>query len=124
MKTKFAFVLAFTMLIVGWYCGASAEQVEKVREGNKPYVPTRLEWLATQLNIKGGHRWDGKYVIDFGALRNDSILIRVCYNPAAVKKDDLKKHVDDAKSRVRVMAMVYGWEKWVAVEEYWVEDKE
>ena len=104
------------MLFSGWMFSGEAEgQAVQLPEGQQPYVPTRVEWMAMELNAQsitlatsdGGHV-ETVYHTDGG----NGIQAIVAYNA-----DTSSAYIRDAQQRamqnLRDTAQFYGWEGWI-----------
>ena len=88
-------------------------------QGWKPYTPTRLEWLAVDLNASmriAGLMESSHFDMSFIPLeQEDTILISAIYLPGADQKA-IRTSVDYAKAFIAVRIKMYGW-SWVKVKE-------
>jgi hypothetical protein len=85
----------------------------------QPYVPTRLEWLALELNATSrvDLSLDSKYGMSFiDHDSEDTILIFVRYLPT-VDREIMNKSIDNAKKSISKMAESRGWSSWLKVKE-------
>lgn len=85
--------------------------------GDRPYVPTRLEWLVIELNAE----WrvqsdtDHAYSLEFFPLKGkDTVLIAAEFEPGG--EIDANIAIEAAKLNTVRWAQHYGWEGWVKVE--------
>ena len=82
----------------------------------EPYTPTRLEWLALDLESRFKSQLEGGDIssLDFTAIAPDTILISVLYtNDASAAFVD--RIIDTAKGFVEKDALSYGWSKWIRI---------
>jgi hypothetical protein len=98
-------------------CLAFAQDRSKL-QGWKPYTPSRLEWLAVELNA--GLRTDATeanpYSLSLVPLENeDTILIYVLYHPT-VNREVMNIAVDTARKAISTTAKTHGW-TWLKVRE-------
>ena len=88
-------------------------------EGGKPYTPSRLEWLAVELQAY--YRVDPKldlgFSIDFFPSENeDAILIYVIYFPN-VNRQLMNMSINSARKRISMIVKSRGWSSWLKVKE-------
>ena len=87
------------------------------RPGSERYTPTRLEWLALELNSTGkrsqahGHKFSLMYAPLHG---EDAIGIYVGHE-ADVDRARMDKAIDHAREMVIETAKTHGWDAWVQV---------
>jgi hypothetical protein len=109
-------------LFIGFFAGAMTVVCSTYGQKNDsplmvPYTPTRLEWLALDLESRYKSQFEGGDKIssfDFTAIAPDTILISVVYTndaPAAF----VDKIIDEGKHFVEMDAQSYGWSKWVRI---------
>jgi len=87
-------------------------------EGAKPYTPTRLEWIA--MEMEAGSRIDlerDEFMMDFVDLADqDAILIYVRYHPD-VNREYMNLSIENAKHLIGLKAKQRGWDSWLTVKE-------
>lgn len=91
-----------------------AQKETEQSEGNTPYTPTKLEWLALLSNVEQGN--DGEIHISFRPHpeKANTIQAQVFHSPG----DDeslVKGHMKIAERTVTQLSEQYGWE-WAEVE--------
>jgi hypothetical protein len=96
--------------VATWNLYAQQEQPE----GDKPYTPTKLEWLALLLNVE--QKGEGEIQIVFRPHREkkNTIKAQVVHAPQA-DKSLVKAHVTIAKRSVARISQQHGWD-WVQVD--------
>lgn len=88
-------------------------------EGGKPYVPSRLEWLATHLNAfyRVSLSRETQYSLTYVAVHDeDAILIYVRYYPQA-DRETVNGSIENAKELIKITARSKGWIAWLKVKE-------
>ncbi|MGB7912001.1 MAG: hypothetical protein WCF59_07225 [Desulfobaccales bacterium] len=118
MKLKLGLFLIPAILFATCFM-VCAQQVQPVPEGMKPYIPTRLEWLALDLNAN--YRQDMNelegYMLNFVALDTENtILIYVSYNKQT-RRELMNRGIDNARKLVENEARSRGWDSWLKVKE-------
>jgi len=106
-------------LLVVLTLGVDLAQDSPGWEGEKPYTPTRLEWLAVHLNagLRVPLSQSSGYSLDFVALpHQNTILIYVTYLPSADRRL-IKLSVTSARKMISIDAKARGWSSWLKVEE-------
>lgn len=93
-----------------WNLYAQKEQ----SEGEKSYTPTRLEWLALQLNVEQEHDGEIQMVFRPHREKKNTIEARVVHSPQA-DESLVKAHVTIAERSITRISRQYGWH-WVQVE--------
>ncbi len=84
-------------------------------QGDMPYTPTKLEWLALQLNILAGYQTEN-IDIDYIEVKNkDTIVIHIGYSPNT-SAEILTLAEKASKDAVRRLAKLYGWDNWVKID--------
>jgi hypothetical protein len=105
------------VLLVGFLVGAVTHGQRNQSPLMEPYTPTRLEWLALDLESRFKTQLEGGAGIsslDFTAVAPDTVLVTILYtNDASVAVVDTV--IEQAKSFVNEDAVSYGWSKWVRI---------
>ena len=86
--------------------------------GLEKYIPTRLEWLALQLNdlFQRDDVTQDKFSIYYApGIDGESIRVQVSYFDD-VDKEIMDMWISRSKSSVLTMAEFYGWSSWIKVE--------
>jgi hypothetical protein len=89
-------------------------------EGDKPYTPTRLEWLAVDLNgrLRVDLSEETGYLMQFVPMKGtDTILIYVTYLPS-VGRQAMIMSIDSARKVISIEAKARGWSSWLKVDEH------
>jgi len=78
-----------------------------------PYTPTRVEWLALQLNVEAGKRCDYQrdpdcFGVDFSAL-DDSSGLGLSLTKGATSEQIAREETVRAVEAVRMQALSYTW---------------
>lgn len=113
------FILVLVVLVIGCAAFAFAQQGKKELQGNKPYTPTRLEWLALEMNASDRKTaterlpWRVSFVPNH---KEDAILIFVLYYPS-VNREKMNKDIERRILITKTTAKKYGWESWLKVQE-------
>ena len=94
----------------------SAQRLQDL-QGWRPYTPSRIEWLAVELNAN--HRIDAQidkeYSLTFVADgTTDTIVIGVGVFPY-VNREMMNMGINHARKMVRMTAEKYGWDTWVKI---------
>jgi hypothetical protein len=118
MKYKFITTMVLVLLFVT-ALAAYAEQGPSLQEGMKPYIPTRLEWLAVELNAM--HRTDLNdlegYMLFFIPLeKENAILIFVRYTQKT-NREAMNIGIDTARKVIEMDVKSRGWNSWLKVKE-------
>ena len=110
-KSRLVFIGLFvvTVLICLTYAWAQNQN-----EGDKPYTPTRLEWLAVQLNSELSS-FTGVDV-GYSARRNNTLELIIRYLPQT-DRAILNKIVNLHKKHAIESAKVRGWDTWLKIKE-------
>lgn len=106
-------------LMVALTTSVMSQSNKEQLKGSKPYIPTRLDWLAVDLNssLRVPITVESFYSLDFVALHDrDTIAIVVRYNPSA-DRSIMNLSIDTAKQIVGMKAKNHGWSDWLKVEE-------
>jgi hypothetical protein len=115
MKQVMLFLAGFA---VGTGAVAGSTYAQKARSPlMEPYTPTRLEWLALDLEsrfktqLEGGA---GVSNLDFTAVGPDTVLVSVLYTDDA-SAATVDAVIEQAKHFANEDADSYGWSKWVKI---------
>lgn len=86
-------------------------------EGSKPYTPTRLEWLALELEVRNSStKHPGIVTVSYGARpQENTIVLGVSYFRDA-DHAQVSAIVDVAKMLTNNAIKRHGWESWVKIE--------
>jgi hypothetical protein len=103
-------------LLLGACFGFAQNRV--LHEGLQPYVPSRLEWLALEMNstMRVDLSESNGFAMDFVESEEDTILIYVTYLPG-VRREVMNRSVETAKKIIRRESDVRGWSSWLKVQE-------
>ncbi len=103
--------IAFSMTV------RAQEKTSKL-EGGRPYAPSRLEWLAVELNASLNIRLSkAGYSIDFIPVeKENAIMIYVTYL-SNVDRELMNMDIDSVRDIIAIKAKVYGWSSWLKVKE-------
>jgi len=93
-----------------WSLYAQKEQTE----GDEPYTPTKLEWLALLLNVEQEANGEIQIVFRPHPEKKNTIEAQVVHSPQA-DESLVKAHVTIAKRSVTRIGQQFGWD-WVPVE--------
>ena len=89
-------------------------------EGQQPYTPSRLEWLALELNaddtIKIAVLAEGILVSYVTMPEENTIEVQISY-PENTNPEKLQTIIHSSQRRAREKAKRYGWESWLIVKE-------
>lgn len=111
--------IAGLVLVIIAICSSAWPQSSKPSEGMQPYVPTRLEWFALELNatlrvdLASGDRYSMDFIDDSS---RDTIIIWVRYYPT-VNRQIMNMSIDGAKKIISKHAEVNGWSSWLKIKE-------
>jgi hypothetical protein len=91
---------------------------EDLNEGSKPYTPTRLEWLAVEMNsVMRVSLLEKDYSLDFLPNdKEDTILIYVRYLPS-VNREAVNMQIDTARKMIEIYAKSHRWSSWLKIQE-------
>lgn len=106
------FVLSSALIV-------EAADVPKKLSGNQPYAPTRLEWLAVELNaeLRVDLSEENGFALAFVPIgKEDTIVIYVRHLPS-VNRKIMNMSIDTARKVIAVKAKYYGWSSWLKVRE-------
>ena len=118
MKRSLLALLAISVL-VGFTAYGQLSKHQRELQGVKPYIPTRLEWLAVELNAY--YRTDDLgglgYTITFiSNEKEDTILLYVHYMRSA-NREAMNLAVDSARKVFNITVQSKGWDDWVRLKE-------
>lgn len=86
--------------------------------GFEKYIPTRLEWLAYQLNSFGPYldaKWGSEISKVYVPSGDGKTIVLTIRHSRDIDKDNLEKFEDIAKRTVTEFAETYNWQSWVKV---------
>lgn len=88
-------------------------------KGAQPYIPSRLEWLAVEMNA--GSRvplsLEDGYSMDFVPLENNNtIVIYVRYMPK-VNREIMNMNINGARKVIDIISKARGWSSWLKIKE-------
>jgi hypothetical protein len=87
--------------------------------GSLPFTPTRLDWLAVELNAFARIQTlaTERFTLMFTPRpTDDAIIIYVRYLPN-VNQDDLRGAIREARNIINIITKRHGWDGWVNVVE-------
>lgn len=115
----FAWVTAVLFLLAITAVVAFAQGRTSQLEGSKLYTPTRLEWLAVDLNarMRRDVSAENEFTMAFVAVESENaILIYVDYLPS-VNRQVMNLAVDTARRVISMESKSKGWSSWLKVKE-------
>ena len=115
LHRRIVYISAFVLILTT----APSAQERKRNEGDMPYTPSRLEWLAVDLNAQ--LRTDltettGYQLQLIPIAGRDTILIFVRYLPS-VDREAMNMGIDAARKVIAIESKSYGWSTWLRVKE-------
>lgn len=92
---------------------------ERVAEGMKPYSPSRLEWLAVELNAmyRTDMTSDTYFSITFISLENSATILILVQYGKEVNRELMNNAVETARHCLNKTIKAQGWGNWVLVRE-------
>ena len=88
-------------------------------EGQQPYTPTRVQWLAVILNstniISNPVPHKGLSVVYVSDPKRDTIKI-ILQHPKNLSREKVDKLIEKQKSLVIKTSESYGWNSWLKIE--------
>ncbi len=106
---------------VAVFCAATGFAIAHARaprlQGSEPYTPTKLEWLAVELN--GNYRHENplsSYHIFFDTFPNEDAIVIVAIHNPDVDRRSMNSRIAQCRAAVTRMAKRYGWD-WVQIRE-------
>ncbi|MFN3165995.1 MAG: hypothetical protein ACE37H_02910 [Phycisphaeraceae bacterium] len=120
LKTIFFFALIVSAVAGGYVLGQNEQENEEIAEINKPFTPSRLEWLVLELNASHGFDdLDGKrgFKISYVATKDKkAVTVFVQYWPDSDRKM-IQGYVDKTiKNKIITVAASHGWQGWIEIE--------
>jgi hypothetical protein len=118
-KSVVSVVTAF-IVCMGTSSFAFAQGPRPQPEGSKPYTPTRLEWLAVELNaqMRRDMTAESEYSIAFVPLdKDDAILIYVTYSVDRVPESRQRMNLAVETAKEVISIHTRGWSSWLKVKE-------
>jgi hypothetical protein len=83
-------------------------------EGDQPYTPTRVEWLALEMSTLAPMQYD-KYIVVFRPVKDaDAILIQVVHEPD-VDVDAMNTRLNQLRDLLMKRAKIRGWDSWLRI---------
>jgi hypothetical protein len=117
-KTKKLLTVSY-LFLAGIGAFALAQSRTSQREGAKPFTPTRLEWMAVELNaqMRTDATAENPFQMTFVPVENeDAILIYVTYLPS-VDREIMNQAVETARQVIAINSKSRGWNSWMNVKE-------
>jgi len=110
-KLVAAFGIVVTLTVLGTV--ALGHFTEK-KEGDEPYTPTKLEWLALRLNALRTTS-DPQFTVNYWPLdQRNTIRLNVRHHKS-MDPDLVKQKIDICRRFAYTIAGVYHWETWLQV---------
>lgn len=94
------------------------EQETPNRPGSQPYTPTKIEWLALEMNsdLRQDASADSPFLLSVVQVDHETLMIYVRYLPT-VDREIMNGAIDTARKVIMMGAKRYGWDKWVKIRE-------
>lgn len=115
--------ITLVLLAVAFTSFTMGQSNKKEMEGDKPYTPTKLEWLAVECNAELRIPFDNaqRFTLLLSAIENeDTIVTKVTYSPG-VDRLAMNLAVQHAREAVTEKALMRGW-TWVKIKECVVDE--
>lgn len=95
-----------------------AAQGQPERPGLKPYIPTRIEWLALMVEstVRQPMTAESLFALNVANSDHETIVILVRYMPG-VNRTIMNGAIETARQVTEVTAKSYGWDSWVKIRE-------
>ena len=107
------------LVIITFFTVTWAQDRSSDLEGVKPYTPSRLEWLAVELNanLRVSMSVNNGYLMSFIPIKKeDAILIYVRHLPN-VNREVMNISINSAREVISIKTKQYGWNSWLKVRE-------
>lgn len=118
MKWKLVFIVIPAILFVNTIVTFGG-QVQTISEGMEPYIPTRLEWLAVELNASNRvdiYDIEGYFLTFIPLEGENTILILVRYTPKT-NREAMNIGIEAARKVLEINVKSRGWSSWLKVRE-------
>lgn len=112
-------ILLILCTVVAFSLEIEAQEKTSKLEGWKPYTPSRLEWLAVELNATCNVPFskDPGYSLALIPIeKEDAIMIYVNYFPN-VNREIMNINIDYVRDIIAIKTESYGWSTWLKVKE-------
>ncbi len=118
MKYKFIATMVISLLFVT-ALAARAEQVKSLKEGMKPYTPTRLEWLAVELNAMYRYEMNDLkgFMLTFIVLMDENTILIPVQHSMKTDRQAMNIGIDAVRYAVNKTAKSKGWDSWLKIKE-------
>ncbi len=105
-------------LIGSVWCITGSDVFGQSSPGLQPYTPTRIEWLATQMqaDLRQDMSSDDHFLLNIVNSGPDTLLIYVRYLPD-VNREAMNMAIDAARKVIAINAKSRGWTGWLKVRE-------
>jgi hypothetical protein len=108
-------------ITLAFLIGALAGKAQRgaIPEGTKPFVPSRLEWLALDMESRFRSEFSSRdgFSIDFVAIGADNtLLVYVRYLPRA-EREIMNMRIETIKKVIAIESKQRGWSSWLRVKE-------
>ena len=118
MKYKLTIIAILSILFVS-ALSICAEQVQSIPEGMKPYTPTRLEWLAVELNAM--YRIDMNdlegYMLTFMPKETENSILIFVQPTRQTNRKAMNRGIGSARKLIERNAKSRGWSSWLKISE-------
>jgi hypothetical protein len=118
LKSKLAIVVLPALLLVSALT-IYAEQGQSIPEGMKPYTPTRLEWLAVELNAT--NRTDLNdlegYTLSFIAMEKENTILIYVGHTQKTNRQAMNIAINNARKIIEIYSKSRGWDSWIKIRE-------
>jgi hypothetical protein len=110
-------IVFFSIIVAISAVNAQISGTQRDLQSTKPYTPTRLEWLAVELNSSYRQEITSGCSIHFIPIHDeDTLLISVQYNPK-LDREVLNSSLDTVRLLVKGNAKLRGWDSWLKLRE-------
>ena len=112
--TILGILVIITFLTVTWAQDRSSDL-----EGAKPYTPSRLEWLAVELNasLRVSMSVNNGYLMSFAPIKKEDVILIYVRHLPNVNREVMNISINSAREVISIKAKQYGWNSWLKVRE-------
>jgi len=102
---------------IGFFAPPAPSKPRELTEGEKPYILTRLEYLAIALNsVLGTSPTSGGIAGHFGAIPPENKMIIACTYLSGAALERIENLISRMENFLTDYLTSYGWEEWVNIE--------
>ncbi len=121
LKAKSSIIILCVLFVIFVHSlsSFSENRPTKLPAGAQPYTPSRLEWLALELNAEQRIELseESGFAMTFVPVENENAILIFVRYLENVNREIMNTNIDTARKVISMKAKSHGWDSWLKVKE-------